>query len=68
MKEPIFLHITWWYLDPGSGSLIIQMALAGLLGAGLLIKIYWKKVYEIFKKDKKDDPQAYLENLDEYDE
>lgn len=32
------------YLDPGSGSLIIQMALAAILGAGAFISIFWKKI------------------------
>ena len=29
------------YLDPGTGSLIIQMAIAGLLGFIYTLKIYW---------------------------
>lgn len=32
------------YIDPASGSYILQMALAGLLGALFALKMYWKKV------------------------
>lgn len=32
------------YLDPGTGSYIFQLLLAGLLGALFLLKVYWKKV------------------------
>ena len=32
------------YLDPGSGSYILQLALAGLLGASLAVKIFWARI------------------------
>lgn len=32
------------YLDPGSGSLLIQLLLAALLAVPFLIKAYWKKM------------------------
>jgi hypothetical protein len=32
------------YLDPGTGSFLIQLALAGLLGALFVIKTYWEKI------------------------
>ena len=38
------------YLDPGSGSLILQMLLAGLLGAGVVLRIFWKKIKMLFGK------------------
>jgi hypothetical protein len=39
------------YLDPGSGSFILQVLLAALLGGGFAIKAYWKNIKRIFKKD-----------------
>jgi hypothetical protein len=39
------------YLDPGSGSYILQMLLAAVVGSLFLIKIYWKKIKSIFKKN-----------------
>lgn len=38
------------YLDPGSGSFILQLVIASLLGAGLLIKTYWRKITAFFQK------------------
>ena len=32
------------YLDPGTGSFLIQLALAGLLGTLFVIKTYWGKI------------------------
>ena len=36
------------YLDPGSGSFLIQILVAGLLGAGVALKVYWRKVKAFF--------------------
>ena len=35
------------YLDPGSGSILIQMLVAALLGAGLLIRSQWAKIKQM---------------------
>ena len=45
------------YLDPGSGSFLIQLLIAGLVGAGFLIKVYWKKLKGLFNRSdtKKED-------------
>lgn len=32
------------YIDPGSGSYILQLVIAGLLGAGVAVRIYWKRI------------------------
>ena len=32
------------YLDPSSGSYILQMALAGMLGAMFVIKSFWTQI------------------------
>lgn len=38
------------YLDPGTGSFLLQL-LAGVLVGGLLaVKIYWRKLVSFFKK------------------
>jgi len=54
------------YLDPGSGSFIIQMLLAGLLGIGVGVRIYWKKIVAFFNKKKGAGVQDDLDELDEY--
>ena len=42
------------YIDPGSGSIIIQAIIAVIATAGTTVTIYWAKIKEFFKKDKKD--------------
>ena len=37
------------YLDPGSGSFIIQIIIASLVGAGFLLRGYWSKLINLFK-------------------
>ncbi len=38
------------YLDPGSGSFIIQMLIAAVLGGMVTVKVYFKKIKVFFKK------------------
>ena len=38
------------YLDPGSGSFLVQLLIAGVVGAGFLIKVYWKKIKALFHR------------------
>ena len=32
------------YLDPGSGSMFLQLVLGGVAGVGLILKLYWRKL------------------------
>jgi hypothetical protein len=51
-----FISKTFGYIDPGSGSLVIQMIVGVLVGAGITIKVYWYKLKEkIFGINKKND-------------
>lgn len=36
------------YLDPGSGSLIIQIVLAAVMGAGVAIGVFWRNIKAFF--------------------
>jgi len=54
------------YLDPGSGSFIIQMLLAGLLGIAVAVRIYWKKIVAFFRRGKSLKDQDELDQMDEY--
>lgn len=38
------------YLDPGTGSYFLQLALAALVGALFLVKLFWTRVKSFFKK------------------
>lgn len=33
------------YLDPGSGSYVLQLAVAGALAAAYMLKLYWRKLW-----------------------
>jgi len=41
---------TYAYIDPGTGSYLLQLMLAGLLGLAFTIKIYWQKIKMFFLK------------------
>ncbi len=38
------------YLDPGSGTIIIQMLAGALIGVGIAMKLYWQKLKMKFLK------------------
>jgi hypothetical protein len=38
------------YLDPGTGSYILQALIAGLLGAGLVVKSFWRGIAAFFSR------------------
>ncbi|MCB9262749.1 MAG: hypothetical protein H6607_10275 [Flavobacteriales bacterium] len=52
------------YLDPGSGSQILQMLVAGLIGGAYAIKIYWHRILNFFrgKSSTTDDSSEEVEN------
>ena len=43
------------YIDPGSGSIILQAIVGAIAAGGITIKIYWNKFKNFFKKKKKID-------------
>lgn len=34
----------WAYLDPGSGSMLLQVILGGLAAVGVVFKMYWYRI------------------------
>ena len=34
------------YIDPGTGSIVIQAMIGALVGVGITLKIYWYKIKE----------------------
>jgi hypothetical protein len=48
------------YLDPGSGSILLQILIASLLAIGLAVRGYWSKIRGLFggKANKEDDDEA----------
>jgi hypothetical protein len=45
------------YLDPGSGSFLIQLLLAAALGIGVAVKLYWAKIKRLFSGEKSEPSQ-----------
>jgi hypothetical protein len=47
------------YIDPGTGSYMLQLLIAAFIGISFAIKVYWKKIKTflsgIFKKNPGDD-------------
>ena len=43
------------YFDPGTGSLIIQLLIAGLASIGAFFALFKNKLVSIIKKEKRED-------------
>jgi hypothetical protein len=47
------------YLDPGTGSLILQVLVGGVAGALVTVKLWWARVTSIFRrKPGKETPES----------
>jgi hypothetical protein len=53
------------YLDPGSGSFLIQLLIAGAAGAALFIATSWKRIKKMFNKNKDTESEKKAEEEDE---
>jgi hypothetical protein len=42
------------YIDPGSGSYLVQVIIAAILGGAFWIKKFWRKIQSFFKRGKKE--------------
>ena len=45
------------YLDPGTGSMLLQVILGGVAAVGVAVKLYWHKLRVAFGMSKKEDPE-----------
>jgi len=66
-KEPMFIVVSitvfWFllvstipayaYLDPGSGSMLLQLLLGGVAALAVILKFYWNRFLSLFRRDKK---------------
>jgi hypothetical protein len=55
------------YLDPGSGSFILQLLIASLVGAGFLLRGYWSKLIKRFRGTSGEDIDDEEDSEDEID-
>jgi hypothetical protein len=57
----------WLYLDPGSGSFLIQLLIASIAGLVIFIAASWRKIKRMFNKNKVQNEQSDDEDKDEDD-
>ena len=42
------------YLDPGSGSMLLQVLLGGFAAVGVAVKLYWHRFSALFSRKRQD--------------
>ncbi len=47
---PVFLQLAFGYIDPGTGSYILQLIIGGLLGGLFAIGLFWKRVLAFLRR------------------
>ncbi len=40
------------YLDPTSGSILLQLVLGGIAGAAVAVKLFWHRIVGLFSRDR----------------
>ena len=48
------MHTLFLYIDPGSGSYLIQVIIAAILGGAFWVKRFWRKIRSFFTRGKKE--------------
>lgn len=51
------------YLDPGSGSVILQVLLGALLSLAVFTRLFWGKIKHLFGKGDPETSEAEEDNL-----
>ncbi len=54
-------RLVFGYLDPGSGSMILQVLLGGVVGLIVIVKIYWNNILSILHIRKAAPQESELE-------
>lgn len=44
-----WVNSAWAYLDPGTGSMVLQLLLGGIAGAVVILKLYWRRFVGLFR-------------------
>jgi uncharacterized membrane protein len=48
--QPLMAEPALAYLDPGTGSLMIQMAIGAVAAAGAAVSVYWHRLRSFFSR------------------
>ena len=46
------------YLDPGSGSMLVQLLLGGVAGAAVIMKLGWERFKDMFRSSSSKDHET----------
>ncbi len=46
------------YLDPASGSMILQLVLGGIAGTLVVLKLYWRRFMNLLSRRKRPDEES----------
>lgn len=54
------VNTSYAYLDPGAGSMLLQVLLGGVVGLAVVLKLYWHRFLALFGivKEKKADAES----------
>ena len=44
LARGLFISDAYAYLDPGTGSMMIQALIGALVGVGITLKVFWYKI------------------------
>lgn len=58
----------WLYLDPGSGSFLIQLLIASLAGIVIFVGASWRKIRRWFNRNKIQNEEIDADEEDDEDE
>jgi hypothetical protein len=51
------LQLVLGYLDPGSGSMIVQILVGGVAAVGVSLKLFWRRILTLLRIRKPDQPE-----------
>ena len=54
LEDPAFA-----YLDPGTGSMVLQLLLGGIAGAIVILKLYWRRFVGLFRGNTSEETKGY---------
>jgi len=54
----LFANPAYAYLDPGSGSMILQLILGGVAGLFVILKLYWRRLLALLGLRREVEPAA----------
>jgi hypothetical protein len=57
----LFTQPAWAYLDPGTGSMLLQVILGGIAAVGVALKLGWHKIRAALGFAKKSDEDEETE-------